>query len=81
MSIELTVISEIERIAEQHQKKLAPPTDESILMNSRHKSCCFAVLMARFEDRFGVDPFPTSDDTNLPPVLGDFVRICENAAN
>ena len=50
-------------------------------MNNRHKSCCFAVLMARFEDRLGVDPFPTSDDTNFLPILGDFVRVYENAAN
>ena len=50
-------------------------------MNSRHDSCCFAVLMARFADRLGVDPFFTSNDTNFLPILGDFVRIYENAAN
>jgi acyl carrier protein len=81
MSIKLTVISEIQRIAEQHQKKLAPLTDESILMNSGLDSLCFAVLVARLEDRLGVDPFSTSDDISFPVTLGDFVRVYENAAS
>ena len=81
MSIKLTVISEIEQIAEQHQKRLAPLTDESILMNTGLDSLCFAVLVARLEDRLGVDPFSTSDDISFPVTLGDFVRVYENAAN
>ena len=81
MSIKLTVITEIEQIAEQHQKKLAPLTDESILMNSGLDSLCFAVLVARLEDRLGIDPFSTSDDISFPVTLGDFVRVYENAAN
>jgi acyl carrier protein len=81
MSIKSTVISEIERIAEQHQKTLAPLTDESVLMNSGLDSLCFAVLVARLEDRLGVDPFSTSDDISFPVTLGDFVRVYENAAN
>jgi acyl carrier protein len=81
MSIKLTVISEIEQIAEQHQKKLAPLTDESILMSTGLDSLCFAVLVARLEDRLGIDPFSTSDDISFPVTLGDFVRVYENAAN
>jgi len=80
MSIKLTVISEIEQIAEQHQKTLAPLTDESILMNTGLDSLCFAVLVARLEDRLGVDPFSESDDISFPVTLGDFVRVYENAA-
>jgi acyl carrier protein len=81
MSIKLTVISEIEQIAQQHQKWLAPLTDDSILMNTGLDSLCFAVLVARLEDRLGVDPFSTSDDISFPVTLGDFVRVYENAAN
>jgi acyl carrier protein len=81
MSIKLTVINEIEQIAQQHQKKLAPLTDDSILMNTGLDSLCFAVLVARLEDRLGVDPFSTSDDISFPVTLGDFVRVYENAAN
>jgi acyl carrier protein len=80
MSIKSTVISEIEQIAEQHQKTLTPLTDDAILVNTGLDSLCFAVLVARLEDRLGVDPFSESDDISFPVTLGDFVRVYENAA-
>jgi len=75
------VISEIEQIAAQHQKKLAPLTDDAVLMNTGLDSLCFAVLVTRLEDRLGVDPFSSSDTISFPVTLGDFVRVYENAAN
>lgn len=80
MSIRLTVTTEIERIAAQHDKKLSPLTDQSVLLDTGLDSLCFAVLVARLEDRLGVDPFATSDDIEFPVTFGDFVRIYENAA-
>ena len=80
MSIKETVISEIEQIAEQHQKTLTPLTDDAILLNTGLDSLCFAVLVARLEDRLGIDPFSESDDIAFPVTLGDFVRVYENAA-
>jgi acyl carrier protein len=80
MSIKETVISEIEQIAEQHQKTLAPLSDDAILLNTGLDSLCFAILVARLEDRLGVDPFSDSDDVVFPVTLGDFVRVYENAA-
>jgi len=80
MSTQLTVISEIEKIAAQHQKKLAPLNRDTVLMNSGLDSLCFAVLVARLEDRLGVDPFSASEDVSFPVTLGDFVRVYENAA-
>jgi len=80
MSIQLTVISEIEKIAAQHHKKLVPLNRDTVLMNSGLNSLCFAVLVARLEDQLGVDPFSTSEDVNFPVTLGDFVRVYENAA-
>ena len=80
MSIKETVISEMEQIAQQHQKTLAPLTDDAILLNTGLDSLCFAVLVARLEDRLGVDPFSESDDVTFPVTLGDFVRVYENAA-
>jgi acyl carrier protein len=81
MSIRLMVISEIEQIADRHQKRLAPLTEDSVLMNTGLDSLCFAVLIARLEDRLGVDPFSTSDTMDFPVTLGDFVRVYENAAH
>jgi len=81
MSIKLTVISEIEQVAAQHQRKLAPLNDDSVLMNTGLDSLCFAILVTRLEDRLGVDPFSSSDTISFPVTLGDFVRVYENAAN
>jgi acyl carrier protein len=80
MSVQLTVFSEIEKIAVQHNKKLAPLSNDTVLMNSGLDSLCFAVLVARLEDQLGVDPFSTSVDSSFPVTLGDFVRLYENAA-
>jgi acyl carrier protein len=80
MSIHSTVVSEIERIAAQHHKILAPLNQDTVLMSSGLDSLCFAVLVARLEDQLGVDPFSTSDDVTFPVTLGDFVRVYENAA-
>jgi acyl carrier protein len=80
MSIQLTIISEIKRIAEQYQKKLAPLSSDTMLMNSGLDSLCFAVLVTRLEDQLGVDPFSTSEDMNFPMTLGDIVRVYENAS-
>jgi acyl carrier protein len=79
MSIKSAVISEMEQIAEQHQKTLGPLTDDASLLNTGLDSLCFAVLVARLEDRLGVDPFSASDDIGFPVTVGDFVRVYENA--
>jgi acyl carrier protein len=80
MSIQLTVFSEIEKIAAEHSKKLVPLSNETVLVNSGLDSLCFAVLVARLEDKLGVDPFSTADDASFPVTLGEFVRVYENAA-
>lgn len=80
MSIRGTVVSEIERIAEQQQKKLSPLGDESVLLETGLDSLCFAILVARLEDRLGVDPFSLTDDIRFPVTLGDFVNLYEDAA-
>jgi acyl carrier protein len=80
MSIQLTVFSEIEKIAAEHSKKLVPLSNETVLVNSGLDSLCFAVLVARLEDKLGVDPFSTAEDPSFPVTLGEFVRVYENAA-
>jgi Phosphopantetheine attachment site len=79
MSIQLTVFSEIEKIAAEHKKTLAPLNNETALVNSGLDSLCFAVLVARLEDKLGVDPFSTGEDSSFPVTLGEFVRVYENA--
>ncbi len=72
MSIQSAIFSEIERIAAQHQKTLAPLSADTVLMNSGLDSLCFAVLVARLEDQLGVDPFSTSEDVEFS---GDARRL------
>jgi hypothetical protein len=69
----------MQKIAADHQKKLTPLNGEIALSNHGHGSLCFAVVVARLEDQFEVDPFSTSEDGNFPATLGEFVRPDENA--
>ena len=80
MTTRLTITSEIERVAAEQSAKLAPLSDDLILLESGLDSLCFAILVARLEDSLGVDPFTASDDVTFPVTLGDFVQAYENAA-
>jgi hypothetical protein len=37
-------------------------------------------LVARLEDRLGVDPFTAAEDVYFPVTFGDFVKFYEDAA-
>ena len=78
MSIKLAITSQVQKIADEHDKKLAPLTDELNLLESGLDSLCFAILVARLEDELGCDPF-TASGVQFPVTLGDFVRLYENA--
>ena len=80
MTTRFTITSEIERVAAEQNTKLAPLSDDLILLDSGLDSLCFAILVVRLEDSLGVDPFTASDDVTFPVTLGDFVQAYENAA-
>jgi Phosphopantetheine attachment site len=80
VSIRLTIFSQIEQIAAEQKIKIQPLRDDLLLSESGLDSLCFAILVARLEDKFGYDPFATSSDAGFPVTLGDFVRFYENAA-
>ena len=73
------VIAQIEQVAVQQSKNLRPLTDDLALLDSGLDSLCFAILVARLEDKMGFDPFTVSDDVEFPVTLGDFIRAYENA--
>src|SRR6202047_5384298 len=79
MTTKLTITSEIEKVASEQKIKLAPLSDDLILLDSGLDSLCFAILVARLEDTLGVDPFTASDDVAFPVTLGDFVKVYEHA--
>jgi acyl carrier protein len=80
MSIKLTIMEQMAQIAREHGKQLAPLSDDLVLLESGLDSLGFAVLVARLEDKLGVDPFTTSEDAMFPVTLGDFVKVYEHGA-
>jgi acyl carrier protein len=79
MDVRAAVISTIEGVAKEQHRELAPLTDDAELINAGLDSLCLAVVVARLEDRLGVDPFSALEDGEFPVTLGDFVRMYENA--
>lgn len=80
MSVRLTVLSVIQVVGEEQEKKLAPLEDSLSLANSGLDSLCFAIIVARLEDELGVDPFTASEEVYFPVTVSDFVALYEKAA-
>jgi acyl carrier protein len=80
MSVRLTVLSVIEEVAAEQEKQLTSMADETILANSGLDSLCFAIIVARLEDRLGVDPFTASEEVYFPVTFADFVALYENVS-
>jgi len=66
-------------VAKDQRKKLAPLSDDLVLLESGLDSLCFAILVARLEDALGVDPFSAAEDAEFPVTLGDFIKFYEDA--
>ncbi len=81
MSVKLTIMDQMTEIAREHGKMLAPLRDDLVLLDSGLDSLGFAVLVARLEDRLGIDPFTASEDAPFPVTFGDFVKVYENGAH
>ena len=80
MTVKLTIMSEMQKIAQEQEKELAPLSDDLVLLESGFDSLCFAVLVARLEDKLGFDPFTRSEEAALPLTVGDLVRVYEDVA-
>jgi len=80
MSVRSSVISQFEQVATEQNKRLAPLSDDLVLLESGLDSLCFAIIVARLEDALGVDPFSAAEDVEFPVTLGDFIGFYEHAA-
>jgi len=80
MSIESIVRSEFEQVAREQEKVLTGLSNETVLLDSGLDSLCFAIIVARLEDKLGVDPFTASEDVYFPVTLGDFIKFYQDAA-
>jgi hypothetical protein len=74
------VVSQFERVAKEQNRKLAPISDDMLLMDSGLDSLCFAIVVARLEDSLGFDPFGATEDARFPVTLRDFIDFYEDAA-
>jgi acyl carrier protein len=72
-------MDQMQQIAREHGKTLAPLRDDLVLLDSGLDSLGFAVLVARLEDTLGIDPFTAAEDAMFPLTLGDFVKVYEIA--
>jgi acyl carrier protein len=79
MSVMDVVKQEMVRVAAEHNKQLAPLTDDLVLLNSGLDSLGFAILVASLEDKLGVDPFTEREDVQFPVTLADFARFYQDA--
>jgi hypothetical protein len=81
MSVRFTIMEQMAQVAREHGKVLAPLKDSLQLAESGLDSLGFAVLVARLEDRLGIDPFSAAGEAFFPVTFGEFVRVYENGAH
>ena len=78
-TVRAEVLSQLERVAKEQNKKLVALTEDVTLIDTGLDSLCFAILVARLEDKLGVDPFNTLEEVAFPVTLGDLIRVYEDA--
>jgi hypothetical protein len=78
MSLRAVIVENIEKVAKEQNRSLAPLTDELALQESGLDSLCWAIVVARLESNLGFDPFTASDDVYFPVTLGDFIQAYDN---
>lgn len=80
MPVRSVIIAQFEQVAREQAKKLAPLSDDLVLLDSGLDSLCFAIIVARLEDTLGFDPFSADEEVDFPVTLSDFIRFYEHAA-
>lgn len=77
MSTRDVVHTEFREVARQQDRPLSGLDDGMPLTDTGLDSLCLAIIVARLEDRLGVDPFASADD--IPTTFGEFVALYERA--
>ncbi len=80
MSYRTAIIENIERVAKEQKRPLAPLSDDLALQESGLDSLCWAIVVARLESSLGFDPFTAADDVYFPVTLGDLIQAYDNGA-
>jgi acyl carrier protein len=80
MSLGSEIAALFAEVAQEQNKTLAPLSDDLGLLETGLDSLCFAIIVARLEDRFGLDPFSADEEIDFPVTVGDFICLYEHAA-
>ncbi len=75
MSVRSSIVHVFEDVAREQKRRLAPLADDLKLLDSGLDSLSLALIVARLEDSFSVDPFEYLD--SFPVTFGDFVKLYE----
>jgi acyl carrier protein len=79
MSVQSDIIDQFRRVAREQGRAIAELNDQTSLLECGLDSLCFAIVVTRLEDQFGVDPF-SSESTLFPVTFGEFVQLYEACA-
>lgn len=79
MSVRSEITIQFKQVALEHDRHLAPLTDNLALQDSGLDSLCFAIVVARLEAQLSVDPLSASENAVLPKTFGELVEFYENA--
>ena len=79
MSVREQIVSEMRTIAKEQGRQLAQLRDDLALLECGFDSLCFAILVVRLEDSFGVDPLGEVEVEDVPKTFGEFVALYDNA--
>jgi acyl carrier protein len=79
MSVRDQIVSEMKAIAKEQGRQLAVLHDDLALLDSGFDSLCFAILVVRLEDSFGVDPLGDVEAEDVPKTFGEFVHLYDHA--
>ena len=80
MDVRSIVFEEIGAVAARQKKTLVPFDDTSPLLGLGLDSLCFAILVARLEERLDADPFEDPENDSMPMTVGDLVKMYERVA-
>lgn len=79
--IRTIIHSEIRQIAEAEHKPVPELKDDLPLFDAGVDSLSLAILVARLEEKLGLDPFTASEDIFYASTLGDFIKAFEKAGD
>lgn len=78
-SIRSLIAREVQLVAIEHGRTLAPLTDELKLLESGLDSLGLAIVVMRLTDSLGIDPFSSGKSAAAPVTFGEFVRMYESS--